>query len=64
MKRLKATTIEPKKVNPITGSRHSFSELLNLWFDKAYENKWEIKHIINHTPREAVTIIYEYEEGI
>ena len=59
-KRTKATTVS-STVSP-TGMRRAFSEVLNIWFDKAYDNGWEIKHIINHAPKESITIIYEYEE--
>lgn len=60
-KRTKATTLS-SSVNGVTGMRKTFSEVLNNWFDKAYDNGWEIKHIINHAPKESITIIYEYEE--
>jgi hypothetical protein len=59
-KRTKATTLS-STASP-TGVRRTFSEVLNNWFDKAYDNGWEIKHIINHAPKESITIIYEYEE--
>ena len=59
-KRTKATTLS-NTASP-TGVRRTFSEVLNIWFDKAYDNGWEIKHIINHAPKESITIIYEYEE--
>lgn len=62
MKKLRAITLEPKIIDPIIGKRKTFAETLNTWFDKAYEYKWEIKHIINHSPKESITIIYEYEE--
>ena len=62
IKRLKAVTLGESIPNSITGIRKKFSEVLNSWFDKAYENGWSIKHIINHAPKESITIIYEYEE--
>ena len=58
---MKAVTLS-SSVNGVTGMRKTFSEVLNNWFDKAYENGWSIKHIINHAPKESITIIYEYEE--
>ena len=61
-KRIKAVTINTGKPNPVTGSRKNFADVLNVWFDKAYENNWNIKHIINHAPKESITIIYDYEE--
>lgn len=60
-KRTKAATLS-SSVNGVTGMRRTFAEILNIWFDKAYDNGWEIKHIINHAPKESITIIYEYEE--
>jgi hypothetical protein len=62
-KRTKATTLA-SSVNGVTGMRKTFSEVLNNWFNKAYDNEWEIKYIINHAPKESVTIIYEYEEKL
>lgn len=62
MKKMKAITIGESLPNSITGIRRKFSDVLNSWFEKAYENKWEIKHIINHAPKESITIIYEYDE--
>ena len=59
---MKAVTLGESVPNSITGVRKKFSEVLNNWFDKAYENEWKIKHIINHAPKESITIIYEYED--
>lgn len=59
---MKAVTLQPKLIDPIIGKYRTFAETLNFWFDKAYDNGWEIKHIINHAPKESITIIYEYEE--